>query len=100
MATLATYVMANLSPMSNYPTPDIDNRIEYVLVERKRLSHVYDAFLYMTAEHCKYTVWLASKNDKGKIVGWQNLPFKLARKIFPDLKHRKNEYTTECEEYF
>jgi hypothetical protein len=100
LATLATCAMANLSPMAESSfKPTFDSNVEYVLVTRKRLNHVYDAYLYVTTLDGYYVVLLASKDEKDNVVGWTYLPFKIAKKIFHDLKYHKEEYLTKFENY-
>lgn len=68
------------------------NQEEFILVEKVFLNDVYDAYLYISTFNCIYASWLVSKSKKGKNLGWEFIPYKIASKIFPKLKNHAKEY--------
>ncbi len=64
---------------------------DYRFVRKQSLGDIYDAYLFWSPQNMYYTAWLCSK-DKEEIMGWQLLEFKMAKKIFPYLRGKEDQY--------
>jgi len=102
LATFTACMLATTTPMLDVPCEDdteyspLDFPFDYKFIAKQELGLIYDAYLFFTPQNMYYTGWLCSKDRDGKIVGWQLIEFWLAKKIFPDLKNRKDQYAPIC----
>ncbi len=102
MLATSPSMVDSVSPMIDIPFEDdstyspLDYPYDFRFIAKEELGHIYDAYLFFSPQNLYYTGWLCSKNPDGKIVGWQIIEYWLAKKIFPDLKSKKDQYAPIC----
>ncbi len=102
LVAFAACMLATTTPMLDLPNEDdstyspLDFPFDFRFIAKQDLGHIYDAYLFFSPQNMYYTAWICSKDGNNKIVGWQIIEYWLAKKIFPDLKNRKSQYSPIC----